>query len=104
MNMQKFYDAEIRKRCPSHHIEWLGDGAYDEITNSYEAHLPPHLRNKVYRIVNDGLNCADEVAGLSCEWDATIEAYWKINRLEDFSAWMCHHVKCRETALCKFNS
>lgn len=104
IDIQKLYDAETKRRCPSHHVEWLGNGAYDEITSAYEARLSPHLRQKVSRISNGGHRCSDEVAGLSCEWDATIEAYWKINRLTDFAAWMCNHVKRQESALCKFKS
>jgi len=101
---QQAWERQIKRLCPRNHVEWVCFGCYDEIIASYDAKLSPHLQREVRRIADYSHRCSHETAGLSCEWAAYIDAYWKLGRLHDFAAWTCQHVKCEEMAICQLPS
>jgi hypothetical protein len=101
---QQRWDDEIRRLCPTHHIEWIPGGSYDDVIAPYDANLSLRLQHEARRIADYSHRCSHETAGLSCEWAAYIDAYWKMGRLHDFAVWTCRHVKCEEAAICKLPS
>jgi hypothetical protein len=101
---QRAWATQMKGLCPSHHVEWISDGSYDEVIASYDAKLSPHLQREARRIADYPHRCSHETVGLSCEWAAYIDAYWKLGRLQNFAAWTCRHVKCEEAASCELPS
>jgi hypothetical protein len=98
---QEAWEGQMKRLCPSHHVEWIPGGSYDDVIASYDAKLSPRLQREARRIADYSHRCSHETAGLSCEWAAYIDAYWKLGRLPDFAAWTCRHVKCEEAAICE---
>jgi len=94
----------MKRLCPSHHVEWIPGGSYDDVIALYDAKLSQRLQREAHRIADYSRRCSHETAGLSCEWAAYIDAYWKMGRLHDFAVWTCHHVKCEEAAICQLPS
>jgi hypothetical protein len=35
------WERGLRRQCPSHHVEWLADGDYDQVLAEFFATLPP---------------------------------------------------------------
>lgn len=95
--------GEIKRLCPNRHVEWIPDGAYDDLLALYNAKLSPHLQRDARRIADSYHHCS-QTAGFWCEWAAYVNAYWKLGRLPDFAAWTCRHVKCEEAAICHLPS
>ena len=95
------WEREIAKRCPSHHVEWLSDGYYDEVLGAYYDSLRPQLSAKARRIANYSHRCTRETIGFTCEWSVNIDAIVKLGLLPDFAAWSCRNVKCEEYGLCE---
>lgn len=101
---QRAWESQMERLCPSHHVEWIPGGSYDDVIAAYDAKLSPHQQRAARRIADYSHRCSHETAGLSCEWAAYIDAYWKMGRLSSFAAWTCRHVKCEETAICELPS
>ena len=100
---RRMWDGEMKKRCPGHHVDWVGDGENPAAIDAYDAILPPHLRREVLRIADYSHRCSNEKAGYSCEWAAHIDATWKLKLLPNFASWACDNIKCKELAFCKIS-
>jgi len=101
---QQAWESQMRRLCPNHHVDWIPDGSYDDVIAAYDAKLSPQLQREARRIADYAHRCSHKTAGLSCEWAAYIDAYWKLGRLHDFAVWTCRHVKCEEAAICQLPS
>jgi hypothetical protein len=95
------WQRQVERLCPSHHVEWIADGSYDDVIAAYDDRLTPRLQREARRIADYSHRCSHETVGFSCEWAAYIDAYWKLGLLSDFAVWTCRHVKCEEAALCE---
>jgi hypothetical protein len=89
----------LRRRCPSHHVEWLCDGCWTQLTGAFEDTLPKPVRARVSRLT-DMKPCANEGIGLSCEMGQSLAAYRRLALLPRFVAFGCKAVRCEEAALC----
>ena len=98
---QSAWEQEIKTRCPGRHVEWLSDGATDDVLASYYKTLSPKLRDKAARIADYSRRCAHETIGFYCEWGVNIDAIGKLGLLPDFADWSCRNIKCEEYGLCE---
>ena len=101
---QEVWQSELKRLCPSHHVDWIPGGSYDDVIASYDAKLSPRLQREARRVADYSHRCSHETAGLSCEWAAYIDAFWKLGLLPDFAVWTCRYVKCDEAAICELPS
>ncbi|WP_353228892.1 hypothetical protein [Novosphingobium sp.] len=101
VNNQGVFDRGVKSICQSRHIKWISDGDFDDIIGDYQESISPKIRNKIKRLANYKRYCSSEQFGLECEWDTYLSAFRNTNHLADFTAWVCHHVKCREPGDCK---
>lgn len=100
---QNMWENEMKKRCPDHHVDWVGDGEYPAIIDAYDAKLPGNLRKQLKKIANYSRTCSQESAGYSCEWAAHIDAVRKMSLLPNFASWACRNVSCNEPTFCKIS-
>ena len=96
------WESLVGRNCPSHHLEWISDGSYDEILGLYSQRLAPPIRQRVNSIVDYSHRCADETVGFSCEWATHLDAFRRVGLLDDFALWTCRNVTCEEAALCTY--
>jgi len=97
------WENEIKKRCPDHHVDWVGDGAYPALIDAYDAKLSQKLRNDLKLIAKYSRTCLKESAGYSCEWATHIQAVQKLNLLSNFAYWTCKNVSCNEPSFCNIS-
>ena len=96
----KAWEKELRRQCPSNHVEWTGDGSYDDLLGEFIATLPAGTQKRVSAIADYAHRCSTEMAGFSCEMAVHIDAFSRLGLLSRFAAFGCQHYKCTEPALC----
>jgi hypothetical protein len=94
------WDAAVRKRCPTHHLEWTSDGSWDDFLAAFEQPLPQPKQGEILKVADYSHRCAAEVVGFSCEMSVNVDAMKRLGLLTQFVAWGCQHYRCREPALC----
>jgi len=92
--------SELKRQCPSHHVDWVFDGGYDDLLGNFEQTLPPGTRRRVLEIEDYSHRCAKETLGFSCEMSVGLDAYVKLGLLEKFVTFGCRHYRCVEIASC----
>src|SRR5260370_24355327 len=75
----KEWEKDLRRRCPSHHVEWLADGNYDDVLGEFFATLPLPLREKVEAVADIPKECATARAGYGCEMEGGLKAFRKLS-------------------------
>jgi hypothetical protein len=90
----------LHRQCPSHHVEWVGDGGYDELLGAFVATLDLNTQQRVSLVVDYKHRCASETAGFSCEMSTHLVAFRQLGLLGKFITFGCNNVKCEEAALC----
>jgi len=88
-------------QCPSHHVDWVGDGEWLRLTVGFESTLTRAQRHRLGSLVasNSG-PCAGEVAGFSCEMAVSLNAYDRLGLMGRFTKYTCKTVKCEDAAIC----
>ena len=94
------WEQDLRRQCPSKHVEWVADGSYDELLGAFEASLALPTQKKIAQIVDYSHRCASEEIGFACEMATSLDAFRKMGLLKSFVEFGCAHVKCEEVALC----
>jgi hypothetical protein len=100
---RNMWENEMKKRCPDHHVDWVGDGEYPALIDAYDATLSAKLRNDLKKIAKYSRTCSKEIAGYSCEWAVHIYAIQRLNLLSNFAYWTCENVYCKEPTFCKIS-
>jgi hypothetical protein len=49
---RNMWENEMKKRCPDHHVDWVGDGEYPALIDAYDATLSAKLRNDLKKSPN----------------------------------------------------
>jgi hypothetical protein len=94
------WEHGLHRQCPNNHVEWVPDGAYDDLLGAFESSLALPTQIKIARIVDYEHRCADEQMGFSCEMATSLDAYRRLGLLKLFVEFGCAHVKCEDDALC----
>lgn len=92
--------AGLARTCPSHHVDWIGDGGYDELLGAFNATLDAATQAKVSAIADYAHRCAQETAGFSCEMGVHLAAFQQTGLLDRFTRFGCQIVRCEEFASC----
>jgi len=96
--------SEVRRQCPSHHIEWIADGGYDALVDGFAQTLPLATQEKIAQIADYSYRCSYEQAGFSCEMAVHLDAFIRLGLLKQFASYGCGHWKCVEPAVCTRSS
>ena len=94
------WEQDLRRQCPSRHVEWVAGGGYDELLGAFESSLARHAQKRILQIVDYSHRCAGEEIGFACEMAISLDAFRKMGLLKRFVEFGCAHVKCEEAALC----
>jgi hypothetical protein len=92
--------AGLAKSCPARHVDWVGDGGYDELIGAFAATLPKPVEAKITALADYEHRCASEKAGFSCEMGVHLDAYRRLHLMRAFVLYGCRNVRCEEAALC----
>jgi hypothetical protein len=69
------------------------------VVEAFGASLNERQRQQVAHVAGFR-RCADEGAGLGCEFTASLDAYKKLGLMHRFVRFGCAAVKCEEAAVC----
>jgi hypothetical protein len=94
------WEAELQRQCPANHVDWVFDGYYLDLLNSFEETLPALTRQKIFSIADYSRLCAQETMGFSCKMGASLDAFNRLGLMKQFVVFGCRHYKCEEPALC----
>lgn len=96
------YLADLRDRCPSHHVEWICDGCKDDQIDGFLASLSLLERRKAETLGSAEFKqkCANVRFGFYCEEGVYLETFRKLHLLRQYAAYGCRTVTCSEPALC----
>jgi hypothetical protein len=97
----KQYNAATHRLCPSHNLEDLSDGQYDDVPNGFLQNYPAATQSRISKIVDYPKTCAAETAGFSCEFGAHLNAFQQIGLFHEFVTYSCRHWRCDYAAMCK---
>jgi len=100
-NAWQAWEYELHRQCPSRHVEWIGDGGYDELLVEFDKTLPPHTRSRILNIAEKEMDraCAG-TEGFSCEMSEYLDIFQRLRLLTRFTRFGCTRVKCEEVAIC----
>jgi hypothetical protein len=79
------WTAELRRRCPLRHVEWVGDGGYDDLLGKFEVTLPLRTQRKLDRLEDFSHHC-QTANGFTCEMLVSLDAYRVLGLLGKFSS------------------
>jgi hypothetical protein len=99
-NVWHVWEHKILKACPTHHVDWIGNGTYDELLEAFEQTLPAAKVKQISVMADLNKRCAGEIAGRSCEMHASLQVYQRLGLMDRFVAFGCRNVKCEDVALC----
>jgi len=91
--------AELKRRCPSRHVEWVGDGGYDDLLGNFEVTLPAKTQRKLDRLEDFSHHC-QTANGFTCEMLVSVDAYRVSDLIKRFASFGCRHYRCAEIAMC----
>ena len=97
----RVWHHDLRRQCPSHHVDWIAAGGYDDLLTEFEVTLLPRVQSKIARIANAeyGRRCAG-AEGSSCEMGAHLDTYRRLDLMEQFTRFGCDHVRCEDVTIC----
>ncbi len=94
------WEAAVAKQCPSHHLEWMCDGCYDDFLDGFERTLPKATQSKIGRIADYPHRCKNEVAGFSCEMSVHVDAMHRLGLFKRLVDYSCAEYTCSFAANC----
>jgi hypothetical protein len=94
------WEKDLRRQCPSHHVEWLADGYYDQVLAEFFATLPSSVRQEAVSAADIPNECAKVRAGYGCEMEGGLKAFRKLGLAHRFVTFLCHRYTCEEMSLC----
>src|SRR6266851_2439880 len=102
-NIWDAWDRELRRQCPSHHVEWICGDCYDDLMAAFEKTLPANTQRKMPLNSDYAHRCATETMGFYCEMFVFLDAAARLGLLKRFAAFACRRYRCEEPALCTQN-
>src|SRR5258708_30239454 len=99
-NIWKTWERNLHRQCPENHVDWIGDGGYDDLLGEFLDTLPVSTQRRISAIADYSRRCSKETGGFSCEIAVHLAAFNKLGLLKQFTAFGCHRYKCTEPALC----
>jgi hypothetical protein len=102
-DLWKRWEREVRRQCPANHVEWLADGAHDELLTDFAKTLPRATQKRVDAIADYAHRCADAQIGFYCEMRVHLDAFERLGLLRRFAVFACRRYKCSEPAFCVKN-
>ncbi len=94
------WDRKTHRICPSHHLEWIADGTFDDLLGAFEQTLPAPQARQISRRADLKRRCAKEIAGRSCEMAESLKVYSALRIMDRFAAFSCREVRCETAAYC----
>ena len=94
------WEQKTRMACSTRHVEWIGNSTYDELLEAFEKTLPFAQTKRISRMADLNKRCASEIAGRSCEMNASLQVFRRLGLLDRFVKFGCRNVKCEDVALC----
>ena len=94
------WEAAVKARCPTHHLEWTCDSCWDDFLANFERTLPETTQSRILKVADYSRRCAKEVAGFSCEMSVHVDAINRLGLLKRFVTYGCAHYSCEEAAIC----
>jgi hypothetical protein len=94
------WEHELRRQCPSHHVDWICGDCYDDLIGGFSATLPAATRRKSEQIADYSRRCARETMGFSCEMAVYLDAFRRLGLLKRFTAFGCNAYRCEDVAIC----
>jgi hypothetical protein len=94
------WEAAVKTRCPTHHLEWICDGCWDDFLADFEQTLSNTTQGRISKIADYSRRCAKEEVGFSCEMSVHVDAMNRLGLLKRFVAYGCAHYSCEEAAIC----
>lgn len=92
--------AELKRQCPSHHVEWLCDECWDALLAGFDRTLPTGTRRKIEKLDDWSHSCRNAM-GFSCELIVSVDTYHKLGLTRRFATYGCRHYRCEEMAMCE---
>ena len=75
------WSHELRRMCPSHHVEWEMDAGYDDLIADFERTLSSDQRHQIEALAGPSRSCTSESLGFACEMSASLDAYRRLGLL-----------------------
>ncbi len=94
------WEKAVAEQCPSHHLERMCDGCYDDFLDGFERTLPKATQSRILKIADYSRRCREEVGGLSCEMSVHVDAMKRLGLLKRFVAYGCAEYTCPDPAHC----
>ncbi len=88
------WETAVARQCPSHHLERMCDGCYDDLLDGFERSLPKAARSKILRIADYSRRCREEIAGFSCEMSVHVDALRRLGLFDRLVAFSCAKYTC----------
>ncbi len=94
------WERSVADQCPTHHLERMCDGCYDDFLDGFERTLPKAAQSKIRKIADYAHRCRQEVAGFSCEMTVHLDAMRRLGLLGRFVAYGCAGYTCPYAGHC----
>jgi hypothetical protein len=93
------YQAELARRCPAKHLEWLNPGILADPAGDFFESLTPDQKLVEQQIYVE--DCAQAVAGASCGNAAIAKAALRFNLTPQLATYVCKaHYACTAPLEC----
>jgi len=90
----------IHRQCPSHHVDWIGDGGWDDLLGNFHRTLSTRLQRQVRARERAIQTRCAQTNGFSCEMAADLEIYAQLGLANRFVEFGCRHFRCTDIAVC----
>lgn len=96
----KRYYAELGKRCPQKHLEYLAYGELPDIMDEFRNRFSEADRERIRKA--EAQRCGPDAFGASCGNESFLRFMVKRNRLGEFAKFVCAvHQHCTAQAECE---
>jgi len=91
---------QSRRLCPSHHVDWICNDCYLNLTEGFDRTLTVGQVRRVERIADVDHRCANVEGGFGCITSSEFYAYDRLGLMPRFVRFSCKAVKCEELVDC----
>jgi hypothetical protein len=98
------WEHELHRQCPSHHVNWIDGGLYDDLVGGFDNRLPTATRRKIQRITTPYDRQCEDAEGYTCEMATYLNAVERVGLLRRFTAFSCKAYRCKDITNCTPNA
>jgi hypothetical protein len=99
------WERELRRECPSHHVNWIGGSYYDDLISGFDRTLPAATQRNIERIKKPyDRHCAEDTEGYGCEMVNYLNAAERVGLLKQITAFSCKAFRCEDITSCTRNN